>query len=400
LDWGCRVLTELTIRKLSPRDGKRVEVWDEKTPGFGVRVSPSGTKTFVLMYYVGQRKRRLTLGRYPIISLAGARRMALDALNRVANGSDPQAERRNARTSLHFNEVVEDFVNTHAAQHYRPSHAHETARLLRARFVAAWAQRDIKDISKGDVIKLLDNVTGAGTPSAAIHALATIRKFFNWCVERGIVEANPCANLSRPALVGSRDRVLDNDEVAAVWAAVNTLDAPFSHIVRLLLLTAQRRGEVAGMHWSEISFEERMWSIPASRTKSNRAQLLPLSPLALSVIASIPRVDDDIVFPARGNASAHPSGFSKVKRRLDELSGVTDWTLHDLRRTVATHMAGMGVAPHVIERILNHTTGILGGVAGIYNRFQYLPEMRAALELWGQHIERLIGQAAGISVSA
>jgi integrase len=140
------------------------------------------------------------------------------------------------------------------------------------------------------------------------------------------------------------------------------------------------------MRWKEIDWDARTWSIPAKRTKSNRAQVVPLSPLAVSVLETVPRINDELVFPPRGNEETTTSGFSKMKRRLDELSRVSDWTLHDLRRSAATHMASLGVAPHVIKRILNHTSGTFGGVAGIYNRFQYLPEMCEALGLWANHI--------------
>ncbi len=144
------------------------------------------------------------------------------------------------------------------------------------------------------------------------------------------------------------------------------------------------------MRWNEINLDARTWSIPAERTKSDRAHVVPLSPLAVGVIASIPRVHDELVFPSQGQDARTFSGFSKAKRRLDALADVTEWTLHDLRRSAATILAQLGVAPHVVERILNHTTGTLGGVAGIYNRFGYLPEMRAALELWAGHIGGLI----------
>jgi integrase len=376
------MLTELAVRQAIAKEGKRVEVWDEKIPGFGVRISASGVKTFVIMYYVGGNKRRLTLGRYPFMSLADARRQAIATLNQVAQGGDPHTERRTGLSPYAFVDVVDEFVRVHCARHYRSNHARETERVLRSRFVARWEGRDIRDIGRADILRVIDEAVDAGTPSAANHALAAIRKFLNWCVERGVVESNPCGRLSRPAPVNTRDRVLSDDEVAAVWTAAQELSTPFSQIVRLLLLTAQRRGEVVGMRWREIDWKEHTWTIPPSRTKNKRTQTLPLSALAIELLRSVPKLHDQFVFPARGNETATPSGFSKTKRRLDDLSGVTSWTLHDLRRTTATHMARDGTAPHVIERILNHSTGVLGGVAGIYNRFEYLPEMRLALDQW------------------
>jgi integrase len=247
----------------------------------------------------------------------------------------------------------------------------------------------VRELSKADVLKVLDGAVNAGTPSAANHALAAVRKLFSWAVERGLVTANPCSGISRPAPAEKRERVLSMAELGAVWSATETASVPFSQIVRLLMLTAQRRGEVVGMQWSELNLDAHTWSIPAKRTKSNRAQIVPLSQPVMLVISEIPRINEDLVFPARGNGGTTTSGFSKMKRALDECCQVVGWTLHDLRRSAATHMASFGVAPHVIERVLNHTTGTLGGVAGIYNRFQYLPEMRIALELWGEQVAKM-----------
>lgn len=383
------MLTELGVRKLTAKGGQRVEIWDEKIPGFGLRVAPSGTKSFVIMYYAAGRKRRLTLGRYPVLSLVDARRRALETLVKVASGSDPKGGEPASTLRYRFTDMVGEFVEAHCARHNRENHARETERILRSRFADAWSNRDIREIAKADVLKILDGAVRAGTPSAANHALAAIRKFYSWAVERGLVDANPCAGISRPASAVARERVLSSQELLAVWKGCEANPTPFAQIVQLLMLTAQRRGEVVGMRWSEIDWRAQSWSIPASRTKSNRAQVVPLSTLATSVLNAVSRINDELVFPARGNEDTTTSGFSKMKRQLDGRSQVSDWTLHDLRRSAATHMASLGVAPHVIERILNHTTGTFRGVAGIYNRFQYLPEMRAALELWAEHIGKL-----------
>lgn len=387
------MLTELTLRQATAKDGKRIEVWDEKIPGFGVRISPTGVKTFVMMYYAAGTKRRLTIGRYPVKSLADARRDAIAVLKQVADGHDPQGNRNAQPNQYTFDDVITEFVRLHCARHNRVNHAHETERLLRSHFATRWGGRDIRVITRGDILQVIDAAVDAGTPSLANHTLAAIRKMFNWCVERGIVDTSPCARLSRPAPLSARDRVLNDDEVAAVWSASQDLSVPFSHIVQLLLLTAQRRGEVAGMCWNEIDWQNCTWTIPPGRTKNKRTQTVPLSPRALDVLRSTPKLHDRFVFPARGNDAATPSGFSKMKLRLDTLSGVSAWTLHDLRRTAATHMARDGIAPHVIERILNHSSEILGGVAGIYNRFEYLPEMRVALDRWSEKLETL-GPAA------
>lgn len=383
------MLTELAIRKLTARGCERVEIWDDKLPGFGVRVSPAGTKSFVVMYYRGGRKQRVTLGRYPLLPLSEARALALATLAAAARGDDPKRMNAAGGRGFGFTEVVKKFVDGHSNRHNREGHARETERLLQARFGREWGDTDVRKIEKKDVLAVLDRTVNAGAPSAANHALSAVRKFFTWCLERGLIEANPCEGISRPASERSRDRVLTLKELGIVWNATLNTAAPFSQIVQLLVLTLQRRGEVAGVRWSEIDWENATWLIPAQRTKSDRAQHVPLSALAVSVLRSVPRIHDTLVFPARGNKGTIVSGFSKMKRQLDRVADISDWTLHDLRRTGATHMAEFGVAPHVIERILNHTTGTLGGVAGIYNRFQYLPEMRNALELWAKHVSEI-----------
>src|SRR5262249_50279499 len=161
-----------------------------------------------------------------------------------------------------------------------------------------------------------------------------------------------------------------------------SLGYPFGTIVQLLLLTAQRRNEVASMHWSDLNFAVMEWTIPAQRTKNGVAHVVPLAPEALEILRCVPRIDDELVFPSRGGTGRGFCGFSKPMDRLRRIANVEEFTLHDLRRTVATRLSSLRVAPHVVERLLNHVTGILGGVAGVYNRFRYLDEMRAALSLW------------------
>ncbi len=386
-------LTDLAIRSLSVKAGQRLEVWDGKMPGFGVRVSPHGTKTFVLMYYVDGRKHRETLGRFPFLSLAEARAKASGILGRVRNGDEPRPEVTRPKIVC-FEAAVEAFVDKHCRIHNRPSTAYETARILRVRFGPLWGTRDIRTIGRSDIAAALDAAIQSKTPSAANHALSAIRKFFGWCLERGIIDINPCTGVSRPAPQVRRERALSDSELAAVWQAAAATGYPFGAIVHLLILTAQRRGEVAGMRWSEIDAGQALWTIPGERTKNGRRHVVPLSPLALSVITAMPRLNDEMIFPARGRVAVPVSGFSKMAPGLAAISNVTGWTLHDLRRSTATGMARLGVAPHVIERVLNHSSGTFKGVAGVYNRFEYVPEMREALETWARHVGQIVSQNA------
>jgi integrase len=204
-----------------------------------------------------------------------------------------------------------------------------------------------------------------------------------------MLEKSPCQGIQKPAKTAPRDRVLTDNEVRSVWLSLEVVGYPYGPFAQILLLTGQRKGEVAGMRWTELDFRESLWSIPADRNKSDRAHVVPLTSKVLELIEGLPRSDPTLVFPTRApGRTLHD--FSRWKAELDAASKVTNWRLHDFRRTAATGMAKAGVGPHVVERILNHSTGILGGVAGVYNRFGYLPEMRSALETWQDHVLKVI----------
>jgi integrase len=385
----AETFTDLMLKKLTSGGLDRLEVWDERVPGFGVRVSKPGTKTFVLTYRHRGRSRRLTLGRYPALSLAAARDKAIDALRQIATGRDPilEAETKDD-TAYQFDVVVDDFVAKHCIPHNKASTAKETERSLKKHFVAVWGKRDIRDITTTHVTDVLDELIEAGTPSQANHALAHIKTLFRWCIDRDMLAISPVDRVRKPAKKTSRARVLNEAELTKVWHAFEAEGYPFGFMGKLLVLTGQRRGEVTEMRWSQIDADRKTWTIPAELTKNSREHVLPLSEAALAVLKSVPRLSKERVFPARNNDANAISGFTRAKDRFDRLSGVTDWTIHDIRRTVATGLAQLTVAPHVIERVLNHVSGTFAGVAGVYNRFQYQDEMRAALELWAQHLAR------------
>ena len=237
-----------------------------------------------------------------------------------------------------------------------------------------------------DIINILDVMVARGSGGAANNAYAAISKFFNWCASRDLITASPCIGVERPSKKNSRDRVLSDSETSAVWSAASEVGFPFGNIVQLLMLTAQRRGEVATMERDHIDWDERIWHIPEELTKNSRPHAVPLSPYVLSIIEAVPMLHARFFFPARGSTTTCFSGFGRSKERLDKELSIKPWILHDLRRTTATGMAGLGIQPHIVERVLNHSTGQLGGVAAVYNRFQYIDEMRDALEKWSEHV--------------
>jgi integrase len=374
-------LTDIAIRRAAPPATGQTEIWDSAIPGFGVRITPKGARSFVLLYRYQGHPRRWTLGRYPAISLADARQMASDALTKLEAGKDPQAAEIEQGATL-FADTLERFFTTYCDQHNRPSTAAETRRNMSAIFLPPWKNRTLASITRVDVLTITDGLIAKGSPSAARHAHSHARKFFSWCVERGLVEASPMTSLRPPVRAQNRARALSLPELVAVYDAAGQIGYPFGTIVRLLILTGQRRGEVTGMEWSELDVTAALWTIPAVRSKNGRAHALPLAPVALNTIETIPRLSQRFAFPARGNDDATFSGWSKAKRELDAMIGISDWTLHDLRRSMATSLASLGTPPHIVERILNHAGGTFAGVAGVYNRFEYADEMREALQHW------------------
>ena len=387
-------LTDMALRRISPPPFGSLEVWDGKIPGFGIRVSPKGTKSFILVFRVDGRARRLTIGRYPTLSLAEARSLAKQALSEIAQGNDPAEKKKQSRnTSERDPFAFESFVAEFIEKYARPKNKDwaESHRLLKREFVKHWGKRDIRKINKPDITLIIDGIVTRGSPSAANHALAAIRRLFNWAVERGVIDFSPCQGLKPPGKLKSRERVLSDDELVAIWNAASSEAYPFGIITQLLMLTGQRRGEVIAMRWQDLDLTHSVWSLPGDLNKSGRAHEIPLTPSAVIILRQLPRLHEVLVFPANRKGTDNPvSGIGKAKQRIEKSSDVADWRLHDIRRTVATGMARLKITPHVVEKVLNHSSGTFSGVAGVYNRFGYLPEMREALEAWEAHLTSLL----------
>jgi integrase len=380
-------LTNVQIRTLKPPVIGQIEVWDGKIPGFGLRVSKGGAKSFILLYRHKDRPRRLTLGRYPILSLADARTQAQVALREVYLGNDPSLKGgdKNGDGGNGFDTAVDEFIEKYARLH--TSGSRETSRVLKKEFAAHWGSRPVSSITKQDVTAIIDGIVGRGAPIMAHRAFGTIRRFFNWQLERGLIEKSPCFGLKAPVKRIPRHRTLSDRELTLVCEEVLPMGYPYAPIIWLLALTAQRRGEVAGMRWDDLDFEKALWSIPPELNKSRRPHVVPLTPMVLEILKTLPMLHPVLVFPAHGVDNV-VANFSRWKVEHDRLCGVSGWRVHDLRRTAATGLAKLQVPPHVIERILNHT---MGGVAGIYNRFGYLPEMSDALQRWASHVHSFLG---------
>ncbi|MGP1354640.1 MAG: tyrosine-type recombinase/integrase [Parasphingopyxis sp.] len=369
-------LTNKTIEALKPK-AKRYEVRDTYCPGFGLRVTPKGRKTFFVAYRYGIDQRRPALGTFPITSLAKARNEAISILRDVVDGIDPQQSR--GRDDLTLREGVEAFVEQYAKP--RNKSWRESERVLTRELVSRFGEREIAKMTRADILVASDAAMARGAKYQANRIVSNARKLFNWFVERGMIDANPLTGIRAPAREKSRDRILTDDELARVIAACRDMPYPFGPYTLMLLATAQRRSEVANMRWSEINFEKRTWEIPAERSKNGKAHNVPLSDFAIKIFDNVLQFSDcDFAFTTTRRSPI--SGITKMHRRIYEISETSGWRLHDLRRTASSKMAEAGIQLQVAEKVLNHISGSLGGIAGVYNRYHYEPEKRAALEAW------------------
>jgi integrase len=391
-----RVLTTKRLGRLTPtHDGRTISIPDGVVPGLEVRYGRRGRPAYSFRYRFKDERVRVKLGTYPVTSLADARDRAKEKLALVEKGVDPRYEPPMEHT---LNEVARLFFTQYLDARGRRSAA-EVKRMLNYDLLPALGIRPMKSIERRDVRDVLDDVQMRGSGVMANRLLANTRKLFNWAVERDYVNSNPCANLKPQTEEIGRDRVLSDDEIAAVWATCDRLGTTRCDVAKLLLLTGQRVSEVAGMMWSEIDEAAGSWRLSGTRTKNGRYHIVPLSDIARAIIVARPRIDGcDFVFPSTGNRPV--AGFSKFKWELDQmLRPATPWRLHDLRRTAASGMAALEISPHVIEAVLNHASGTISGVAAVYNRYAYLKEKKDALNAWASHVKQLVEPATFIAES-
>jgi integrase len=376
--------TAKLVQNLRPGTARR-EIPDAHMPGLYLILQPSGSRSWAVRYRFNGKTRKHTIGRWPAVDLATARQLAAKALRSVAEQKDPGHAKAEARAAPPdtVGRVVGEFLDRHVRRNCRPRTIAERERQFRNHVLPRWRDRPIGTITRRDAVKLLDEIVDVG-PVAANRLCTTLGAFFRWCVARDIVAINPMIGVRPPSVERPRDRVLTANELAAVWRAADRIGFPFGDVVKLLILTGQRRAEVAGMQWSELDLERAQWTLPAARVKNAREHVVPLSDSALEILATVPRVYAPRIFTSGVGTVAYTDG----KRAIDALlpPDMPRWTLHDLRRSAVTHMAEIGVQPHVIEAVINHVSGHKAGVAGIYNRSTYAVERRAALSRWADHV--------------
>jgi len=358
------------------------EYYDKTFPGFAVRIGISGRKSFTLMYRYGGKAKRLTLGRYPKDSLADAKDKARNALNEVEKGNDPALIKKAVKEKrLTFKQLSDQYIERHAKRHKRTWRGDQS---IIENKLNKWHERNADSITRQDVISVFENLVDHDKPVMANRTLALIRYLFKWGTEKGLISVSPVVNIKREP-ERERDRVLSDDEIKSLWAAFGVMGYPFGDCFKLLLILGQRRGETAGMEKPNVNLKDALWTLPARVTKSKRSHECPLSDLAIEIIQGMPDIEGDYFLTTTGRSPI--SGFSVAKAELDKLSKVTDWRLHDLRRTVGTNLARLGIADSTISRVLNHEEG---GVTRIYKRYSYLPEKREALDMWAERLKGII----------
>jgi integrase len=395
-------LTNRQIDALKPKSS-RYEVWDGS--GFGVRVTPRGTKSFIWVYHHEGRPRRMTLGSYPKMTLADGRLRLAEARKILERGEDPGAKNVAARRAEKQAESVAKLAERYLELWARPRKrsAAEDERILRSDILPAWGRRKARTITRRDVVALLDSIVERGSPIAANRTLALIRRMFNWAVERDMIETSPCVGVRAPSAERQRDRVLTGDEIRTFWRAMNgredaredsTGNEPrrirmsdgIRHALKFQLVTAQRKGEIVGAEWDEFDLSDRVWTIPADKAKNGFAHRIPLSPLAMELLEKIKAAAGDSrwLFPSRrGDKSITPLAVNHALRNNRAALGIEDITPHDLRRTAASGMTSIGFSRLVVSKILNHAES---GVTAVYDRHSYDTEKRQALDAWAEKL--------------
>jgi integrase len=378
-------LTAATVAALK-LDGRTDAIFfDDTLKGFGLRLRVAAdrrvVRTWVLQWKRGGVSKRIVLGPANVLSAEQARAVAKEKLAQVWSGKDPAADKKERRHTLRA--VIDQYLEH---KRVKPRTLRDIERYLTEGFKPLHAM-PVDEVSRKDIAARLVAIQHDHSDIVAAKARAAVSALYAWAMQMGLCESNPVVGTFKPPEGEARERVLSDDELVRVWNACK--DDDFGKIVRLLILLGCRRAEIGGMCWSEIDLDAGIWTLPKERSKNGRAHTLPLLPMALEIIQSVPRMASrDYLFGARSR-----DGFTKwdlSKQQLDERCGVTDFRIHDVRRSVATGMADIGIAPHIIEEILHHQSGHKRGIAGVYNRSRYEREVRMALAQWEDHIRVLV----------
>lgn len=397
-------LTVRFVETVKPPTTAVEKHWDQAIPAFGLFVYPTGLKTWNVFYRVNGQQKTKMLGRWPTIDLKAARDRAQDILRAASRGEDLVASEQTAPSGDTFQWLASEYLEHHAKPNKRQWKTDE--RLIEKELLPSWGKSYPADIGQKDVVTVLDRLVKRNAPIQANRVHSLISKIFNWAISRDLLDYNPCQQVKKQAKERQRERVLAPNEVKNLWGAFNTQKPHVSAIMKLMLLTAQRKWEVSHMRWRDIDLDTSWWTIPGDFSKNGRSHRVPLTKAVLDIIEGLPRqqtgnsketdgkADTDWVFPSPTRKGQFINNVQKAKRRVDQAAGVDNFVLHDLRRTAASYMAQEGVPGNIISKLLNHTEA---GVTQVYNRYSYDKEKREALESWESKLLGFLGPS-GFSI--
>ncbi|TAX39175.1 tyrosine-type recombinase/integrase [Rhizobium leguminosarum] len=410
----AKTLTVRGIEALKASD-VRQEIPDGGLPGLYLIIQPSGVTSWAIRYRFEGKTKKFTIGPLPLLPLAKAREEASKLLRDVSEGKDPAAAKA-TKKSLKLdivNDALDEFIKRYVEKKNRPTTIKERKRLFDKDFRPKFGKRTMKSIKRQEIVAHLDEVAERA-PIVANRLLSLLRKFFNWAVQRDIIDMSPMEKkIDKPSEETTRDRILTDDEIKLLWRASEKLGYPFGPMVRLLLLTAQRRSEVSGARWweMELAGNDQQWIIPPERAKNRKEHFVALAAETLREIEALPKIrpaeDEEPIFLFTTTGVTKVSGYGRAKKNIDaemlkiareeaEAIGQSSakvelepWTFHDLRRTAASGMARLGVPVHVVEAVINHRSGTIKGVAAVYNRYDYADEKRTALAAWSKYVAQI-----------
>lgn len=376
------------VKRVKPPASGRVDWWDSKETGLGLRVSFTGAKRWMVRYIAANgKRRRVMLGEYPAVTFADANERSAAVLLDATREKDPAQVLADRKASPTIEQLADEYFEQHASQqraHTQRNIRHALDRDIRPTF----GKRKAADIRRKDVLELLDRIVRRGAPSAASHVLQVLRALYNWAILRELVEVNPCHLVEVPAVMQPRSRWLDEAELRAVWAASGGEKPMMRALYRLCLLTGQRGGEVRQMRWQDLDLDGGWWTIPATVAKNKIEHRVPLTAPARALLDEVKAlgIEGEWLFTKNGK---RPIGaLEHLYVRIRERSGV-DHTLHDLRRTVSTHLAQLGFTEEEIGKVLNHAKRTVTGRHYIHHTYE--KEKREALDAWTERLMTVVG---------
>ena len=373
------------LDRLKP-PAQREDFRDKSTRGLQLRVSPQGSKSFSFVFRLGSKMGRITIGKYPDIDLKTARLKTDEFRKLVALGVDPRDAKQDklSKQQMTVDRMVGEFITRYAKP--KNSSWKQAENNLKLYLLGELGNRSIHDVKRQDIHLILDDLVEQGKNTAANRALAHIRKFFGWLVERGYLEHSPADHIKPRHEEQERERVLTDEEIRSIWNAADAMSGPYSAWLKLCFLCGQRRLETASLRRSQII--DGCWHLSGADTKNKQLHIIPLSHQAMAIVDELLNQDGEYLIKTGRTGDKPVNGFSKAKVQLDRYSGVSDWKIHDIRRTVATNLSKLGVDRFLLQRVMNHTDK---SVTKIYDRYSYLDEKREALQKWADRLDGIVG---------